>query len=256
VPTVPLGSDELVIPKLGGLIVSGSTPKRVIVRGIGPSLSIEGRLEDPTIEVYDDHGALLASNDNWEDAATVTDIQRTLPPANPLESALWGIINPQSYTVVLRGRDNTSGIALVEVYDLDPSADSGLGNISTRGVIGTGDEVMICGIIVGPTANSTSTRVVLRALGPSLTQFGIPNALANPTIDVRNSNGTQLAFNDEWQSDPSAGMIAAFGLAPGDPHESATILTASGGAYTAIVRGEGSEPTGVALVEAYEVGPE
>lgn len=241
---------------IAGFIITHGQPKEVIVRGIGPSLSLPGKLEDPTIEVHDDHGIAIAYNDNWPDATTVADIERTLPPASPLESALWGIINPAAYSVVLRGKNDTSGIGVVEVYDLDSAADSGLGNISTRGFAGTNDEVMICGIIVGPTAFSTNTRVVLRALGPTLAQFGISNALADPVMDVRDGNGAQVGFNDDWQNDPFAQTVAALGLAPGDPHESATLLTVSGGAYTAIVRGATDDAIGVALVEAYEVGPE
>jgi hypothetical protein len=245
------GEDALI----AGFIITPGQPKEVIVRGIGPSLSLEGELADPTIEVHDYQGTAIAFNDNWQDAESATDIMRTIPPANPLESALWGIINPAAYSVVLRGRNETGGIAVVETYDLDPSADSGLGNISARGFVGTNDEVMICGIIVGPSANADSTRIVLRAIGPSLTQFGVSNVLANPMIDVRDSNGTQLASNDDWPSDPAAGVISALGLAPTDPRESATIITATGGAYTAIVSGAG-ESAGIGLVEAYEVGPE
>jgi hypothetical protein len=240
---------------IAGFIITHGQPKEVIVRGIGPSLGLEGKLADPTIEVHDENGIAISSNDNWQDADTASYIMSTLPPADPLESALWGIINPAAYSVILRGQNDTSGIGVVETYDLDPSADSGLGNISTRGFVGTNDEVMICGIIVGPSEFSNSTRVVLRAIGPSLTQFGISNALANPMIDVRDSNGTQLASNDDWQSDPAAATITALGLAPSNPHESATIITVTGGANTAIVSGVG-QGTGVGLVEAYDVGPE
>ena len=248
------GEDALI----AGFIITPDQIKQIIVRGIGPSLLVPGHLEDPTIEVFDNYGNPIptAYNDNWMDATSAPEIAQTLPPTNPLESALWGTISPTAYSVVLRGRNNSSGIAVVETYDLDPSADSGLGNISTRGLVGTNDEAMICGIIVGPSSMvSIGTRVVLRAIGPSLAQFGIAHSLANPTIDVRDANGTRLVFNDDWQSDSGAGTISALGLAPSEPEESATIITVLDGAYTAIVRGA-ADTTGVALVEAYDVGPE
>ena len=189
------------------------------------------------------------------DAITAPEIEQTLPPPNPLESALWGTISPAAYSVVLRGHNDSSGIAVVEAYDLDPSVDSELGNISTRGFVGTGNEVMICGIIVGPATSDVGTRIVLRAIGPSLTRFGIPAPLLDPVIDVRDSDGARIAFNDDWESDPNAATVAALGLAPEDEHESATMITVTFGAYTALVSGK-SATSGIALVEAYEVGPE
>lgn len=242
---------------IAGFIITRGQAKRLIVRGIGPSLSITGQLEDTTVEVYDDHGDPIptAFNDNWMDATSAPEIAQSLPPANPLESALWGVINPTAYSVVLRGHDDSTGIALVEMYDLDASADSGLGNISTRGFVGTGNEVMICGFVVGPATSSVGTRIVLRALGPSLAEFGITNVLGDPMIDVRDANGAQLVLNDDWESDSGAATVSALGLAPGDSRESATIINVLNGAYTAIVQGA-SNGTGIGLVEAYDVGPE
>ncbi len=153
---------------------------------------------------------------------------------------------------MLRGKNGSSGIGLVETYDLDQSVDSGLANVSSRGFVGPGDDAIIGGIIIGP-GDAMSTRVVLRAIGPSLSQFGITNALANPTIELRDGNGAVLGHNDDWHSGPNAAAIEALQLAPNNPRESATLQVLLPGAYTAIVRGN-SDGTGIALLEAYDVG--
>jgi uncharacterized delta-60 repeat protein len=234
---------------IGGFIITGTQPKTVILRGIGPSLPIPGALADPVIEVYGASGQLLATNDNWKDSLTRQQIiDSGLAPSNDLESALWGIIDPGAYTVVVRGRNDATGIGLFEVYDLDQTADSKLANVSTRGFVATGDGVMIGGAILRGTA---ATRVLLRAIGPSLTNFGLPNALPDPTLELHDGNGALIAANDNWRTDQET-EISATGLPPSNNLESAIVRDLFPGNYTAIVRGM-NNATGVALVEAYEL---
>jgi hypothetical protein len=234
---------------IGGFIITGTAPKTVLVRGIGPSLPLAGALADPFIEVFGPSGELLATNDNWQDATTRQEIiDSGLAPANDLEPALWGIINPGAYTVVVRGKNNETGIGLFEVYDLDQTVDSRLGNISTRGFVGTGNDVMIGGTII---AGVSPARVLFRAIGPSLTNFGISNALDNPILELYNNNGGLIAANNDWRETQEA-EINATGLAPSNNLESAMIRDLAPGPYTAIVRGT-NNATGVALVEVYNL---
>ena len=234
---------------IGGFIITGTQPKTVIVRGIGPSLSVPGALADPTIEVHGPSGEFVGANDNWNDALTRHQIiDSGLAPANPMESALWGIINPGAYTVVVRGRNDATGIGLFEVYDLDDAANSKLANVSTRGFVGSGDDVMIGGTII---VGEAPTRVLLRAIGPSLTNFGILNALADPSLTLYNGNGELIAINYDWRDDQEA-EIAATGLPPSNERESAIVENLLPGNYTAIVRGF-ENATGVALIEAYDL---
>jgi hypothetical protein len=234
---------------IGGFIVTGTQPKTVIVRGIGPSLTVTGALADPVIEVHGSSGELLATNDNWRDDLNQQHvIDSGMAPTNDLESALWRIINPGSYTVVVRGKSDATGIGLFEVYDLDHSVDSKLANVSTRGFVDTGDNVMMGGTII---VGTTSTRVLVRAIGPSLTNFGVPNALQDPALELHDGNGALLDSNDNWRTDHEAEIIAT-GIPPTNDFESAVLPTLPPGAYTAIVRGVNST-TGVALVEAYQL---
>jgi hypothetical protein len=239
---------------IGGFIITGTQPKTVVVRGIGPSLSVPGALADPTIAIYDSGGNLIpgATNDNWMDDPTDRQqiIDSGLAPTNELESARWGIINPGAYTVKVLGNNNTTGIGLVEVYDLDQTVDSKLGNISTRGFVGTGDNVMIGGTIV---AGSAPANVLVRAIGPSLTNFGVPNALQNPMLELHDVSGSLIASNDDWRSTQGQEIIAT-GVPPTDDRESAIVATLNPGAYTAIVRGK-DNTTGVGLVELYDLNP-
>ena len=228
---------------IGGFIITGIQPKTVIVRGIGPSLPVPGALADPVIEVHGSAGELLATNDNWRDGTYAAQVANTLPPANDLESALWGIIDPGAYTVVVRGKNDATGIGLFEVYDLDQTVDSKLANISTRGFVETGDGVMVGGAII---VGSAPTRVLLRAIGPSLTNFGVPNALPDPTLELHDGNGALMASNDNWRSDQEAEIIAT-GIPPSNDLESAIVRNLAPGNYTAIVRGV-NNTTGVALV--------
>jgi hypothetical protein len=232
---------------IGGFIVTGTQPKTVIVRGMGPSLPVPGALADPVIEVHGSSGALLATNDNWRDDPNQQHvIDSGIPPSNDLESALWGILNPGAYTVIVRGKNNTTGVALFEVYDVDPTVDSKLANVSTRGFVDTGDNVLIGGMIL---RGVNPARVLLRAIGPSLTSFGVPNALANPTLELHDGNGGLLASNDNWRSDQEAEIMAT-GIPPSNDLESAIVHSLIPGNYTAVVSGVNGT-TGIAVVEAY-----
>jgi hypothetical protein len=235
---------------IGGFIITGTQPKTIVVRGIGPSIGISGTLADPIIGFYTEGSSNpVASNDNWNDAATRQQIiDSGLAPPNDLESALWGIINPAAYTVVVRGNDETSGIGLFEVYDLDSTSDSKLANISTRGFVDTDSNVMIGGAII---VGNTSTTILFRAIGPSLRNLGVSNALPDPTLELHDDNGALIGMNDNWRSDHEA-QILATGITPTNDLESAILITLSPGSYTAIVRGVANS-TGVALVEAYQL---
>ena len=236
---------------IGGFIITGSDQKKVIIRAIGPSLSsfFSGALANPTLELFQG-STLLQSNDDWR-TDQQTEIAATgIPPSNDRESAIVRTLPPGAYTAIVRGKDNTAGIGVVEAYDLDTAANSKLANIATRGFVDTGDNVMIGGLIAGPTGAGT-TIVVVRAIGPSLGNFGITDALQNPTLDLVNSSGTIVRANDDWKISQRS-EIEAFGLAPSDDRESALVETLTPGAYTAIVRGK-NNTAGVALVEVYHV---
>jgi M6 family metalloprotease-like protein len=234
---------------IGGFIITGTEPKAVVVRGIGASLPVPNALLDPVIELHNFSGEIIAVNDDWEDAATAPNVIATgLAPTAHLESALWKVLAPGAYTVVVSGYNNSTGVGLFEVYDLGRPADSKLANISTRGFVDRGDNVMIGGTIV---VGSQSTQVLVRAIGPSLTGFGVPNALQDPVLELHDGNGALIVQNDDWRANQEA-QITAAGLAPADSRESAILGTLAPGAYTAIVRGNGNS-TGVALVEAYQL---
>jgi hypothetical protein len=239
---------------IGGFIISGTQNKKVIVRALGPSLASSGLtnlLADPVIELYGPDGSPLAGNDNWKDSQQ-TEIQNSgLAPQNDMEAAIVATLPPNGYTVIVRGKGGTAGTGLVEGYDLNPAAASQFGNISTRGFVQTGQNVMIGGIILGN--NTGSTRIVLRGLGPSLSQSGVTNVLADPTIDLYNSNGARLVFNDNWQDNPgSAVQLSANGLAPSNAKESGIFTTLLPGAYTVILAGSNST-SGIGLVELYDL---
>lgn len=237
----------------GFIVVTGTQPKRVIVRAMGPSLPLAGALADPVLELRNSSGGLVASNDDWRTDQQAEIMGTGLPPGNNLESAIVAILpaNNSAYTAIVRGYNGGTGIGLVEAYDLDNTVNSRLGNISTRGVTGTGDNVMIGGFIV---AAQSSTRVIVRAIGPSLTALGVPGALTNPTLELRNGNGALIGSNDNWRTGGQEAVIIATGLQPSNDLESANVSTLTSGNYTAIVRGV-NDTTGVALVEVYDLGP-
>ena len=235
---------------IGGLIITGSGQKKVIVRAIGPSLvnhGITNPLQNPTLELHDHTGTVIVSNNDWMNAPNRQEIINSgLAPSNNLESAILTSLNPGAYTAIVRGVNNGTGIALVETYDLDPTAGSKLGNISTRALVQTGDNVMIGGLIITGTGQKN---VIVRAIGPSLAQHGITNPLLDPTLELHNGNGAVIAFDDNWKDSQQA-EVEATGLAPSDDRESAIVRTLVPGNYTAIVRGK-NNTIGVALVEVY-----
>jgi len=236
---------------IGGFIIAGTDSKNVIIRGIGPSLSsfFSDALANPTLELFQG-STLLMSNNDWKDTQR-TQIEATgLQPSQDFESAIVQTLAPGSYTAVLRGLGNTTGIGVVEAYDLNQGANSKLANIATRGFVEAGDNVMIGGLIIGP-ASGSNARLVVRAIGPSLTAFGIAGALQDPTVELKDSNGSTLNSNDNWQQGQPT-ELQQLGLAPTNVAESALVATLAPGAYTAIVRGVGNT-TGVGLVEVYHV---
>ena len=244
-----VGTDENVA--IGGFIVTGSEPKEVIVRAIGPTLALAGSLADPFLELHDASGSIIASNDNWQESANKQAIiDSGLAPANDNESAILMTLDPGTYTAIGRGVNGTTGIALVEVYDLDRTVDSKLANISTRGLVQTEDNVMIGGIIV---LGDSETDVLVRAIGPELTAGGVEGALADPVLELHDQDGVLITMNDDWKATQQA-EIEATGLAPSDDHESAILATLTPASYTAIVRGK-NDTTGVALVEVYNISP-
>jgi hypothetical protein len=195
---------------------------------------------------------LIAMNDDWGDGFPREGIRWIgLPPTHDLESAVHLRLDPGSYTAIVRGHRGATGVALVEAYDLESAEQTQFLNISSRGQVSTGDRAMIGGFILG---GATPTRVLVRALGPSLTAAGVGGALQNPTLDVHDGQGARVSSNDDWRSDNEAG-IRATGVAPADDREAAALLRLVPGAYTAIVRGS-NESSGVALVEVYRLPPE
>ena len=237
---------------IGGFIVTGSTNKEVLVRGLGPTLSqfgINGVLADPTLELHNGAGGLIASNDNWKDTQQAAIMATGLAPPNNLESAILQTLAPGKYTAILRGKNNTTGVGLVDVYDIDKAFDTTLSNISTRGFVDVGQNVMIGGFISG----NGIVRVIVRALGPTLSQFGVTNVLADPMLELHDANGALIASNDNWK-DTQQAEIQASGFAPPNNAESAIIITRPPGNTTAIVSGK-NNTTGNALVEVYILPP-
>ena len=236
------------------MIATGTQSKTVIIRAIGPTLSdfgVPGALPDPTLELYQGN-TLLFSNDNWRNSTQQAQIETSgFAPNNDAESAIiWALTPGENYTAIVRGKDGQTGIGIVEAFDLDPAAASKLANISTRGFVELDDNVMIAGLIVTP-SNGANLNILVRALGPTLGDFGVPNPLANPALDLVNSSGTVIRSNDNWK-DSQRAEIEATGLAPNHDEESALLQAVAPGAYTAIVRGIG-RTTGVGLVEVYNI---
>jgi len=238
---------------IAGLIVTGDIAKKVLIRGIGPSLSNSGvptPLANPTVTLFNNSGNVVATNDDWKKSPDAAEIMSTgLAPSNDLESALIANIAPGQYTAQLTGNSGGTGNGVIEVYDLAASASPVVANLSTRGFVGAGDNVMIAGVIIG---QGDPPIIVFRALGPSLASFGVANPLADPTLELYDGNGNLIASNDDWQN-PQIQAVRATNLAPSNLKESAIVSAfLSPGNYTAVVRGKNNS-TGVAIVESYRI---
>jgi hypothetical protein len=234
---------------IAGFIINGDSPKRVMVRALGPSLTpfgVAGALNDPMLDLRDGAGNQIATNDNWKDAQEQAIVDSGLAPGNDSESAIVATLTPGNYTAIMSGKDNTIGIGLVEVYELDST--SRLLNISTRGFVGGGDNALIAGLILSGTDNGT---ICFRALGPSLASFGVPGVIGDPRLDLVNAQGTKVGANNNWK-DSQQSIIQSAGLAPANDTESALIIDLAPGNYTAIVSGVNGA-TGLALVEGYHL---
>jgi hypothetical protein len=244
------GGDGVLI---GGFVITGTDPKTVVLRALGPSLSsfsVSGVLGDPVLKLYNSSNTLIATNDNWQNDPHNADIQKNgLAPGNLLESATFQTLAPGAYTVIVSGKDSATGIGLVELYDLSPLSNSQLKNMSTRGSVGTGDDVLISGFTIGDVGNTT---VIVRALGPSLARFGVSGVLSDPTLTIFDSTGTAIATNDNWRDDVNAIDVQRNSLSPPNEQESALVLQLPAGEYTAVVSGANGG-TGIALAEVYSL---
>jgi len=239
---------------IGGFIISGITPKHVIIRALGPSLTQSGvpnALADPVLELYHSGPAPIASNNNWRDTQEAAIKATGIPPANDLEAAIDTTLTPGNYTAVVRGNNSGTGVALVEVYDLNEPAGR-LANISTRALVQTGVDITIAGFILGN--QNGADGIVIRGIGPSLASSGVNNPLPNPTLELRDRDGALLATNNDWQDDPAqAAKLSAAGLAPSHNLEAGIAVTLPPGTYTALLAGENNS-TGIGLVEVYDLG--
>jgi cyclophilin family peptidyl-prolyl cis-trans isomerase len=238
---------------IAGFIMRGSSPKRLAIRAIGPSSGLPGPVANPTLELHDNTGT-IATNDNWGDAANKQDVSDIgLAPGSPNESVILTTVPSSTsgvaYTAVMRDANNSTGLGVVEVYDLDSGPGSNLLNISTRGQVGVDPNALIAGLILG---GADSKTVLVRAIGPSLTGFGVPNALTNPTLELRNAQGGLIDSNDDWMNSPQKTQIQNSALAPTDSKESAVVQTLAAGQYTAVVHGANGG-TGVGSVEVYQL---
>ena len=233
---------------IGGFIITGTEAKKVIIRALGPSLAdsgVSGALQDPTLQLFGEKGS-IAFNDNWKQDQEAAIKATGIPPSRAAEAAIVRTLAPGTYTVVVRGENDSVGVGLVEVYDLAQGAESELANISSRGFVDTGDNALIGGFIVGGNA-----RVVIRALGPSLGDQGVAGALSDPTLELVDADGTTVRSNDNWKSDQQA-ELKAIGIEPTRDKEAALVQALPDGNYTAIVRGVNST-SGVGLVEVYNI---
>jgi hypothetical protein len=241
---------------IGGFIITGSAPKHLLLRAIGPSLApgIQSPLADPVLELHGPGAFVTITNDNWrDDPAQETAIIATgIPPSNNLESAIDVTLDPGTYTAVVKGKNNTSGVALVEVYDFSQAASAKLANISTRAFVSTGSDLVIAGFILG--GGSADGSIAVRGIGPSLTGLGVSNALADPILELRDGNGALLVSNNDWQDNPTqAAELIAAGLALANNLEAGITATLPPGLYTALLAGV-DNGTGIGLVELYDRG--
>jgi hypothetical protein len=237
---------------IGGFIVTGTALKHVLIRAIGPSLpeSVPGRLADPVLELHGPKGFVTVTNDNWRDdpvqAALI--MASGIPPTSDLESAIDATLSPGAYTAIVSGKNNTSGVGLVEVYDLDAGVLAKLANISTRAFVSTGDDIVIAGFMLGN--NDGNDRVVVRGIAAP----GVANPLEDPTLELRNADGALIGSDNDWQDNPAqASEITALGLAPPRTLDAAIVATIPPGPYTALLAGQNGG-TGVGVVEVYDLG--
>jgi hypothetical protein len=242
---------------IGGFIITGSAPKQVILRAIGPSLTHSGIVDvlaDPVLELHGPAGFATIINDNWRDTQQA-EIQATgIPPTNDLESAIVVTLNPGAYTAIVRGKNGTSGVALIEIYDLNQGVASKLANLSARAFVSTGDNVVIAGFLLSQ--QSSLDRIVVRGIGPSLAPGILPVSavLADPTLELRDSNGTLIVADNDWQDNAAqAAEITADGLALSNTRESGMAATLAPGLYTALLAGH-LGGTGIGVVEIYDLG--
>jgi PKD repeat protein len=238
---------------IGGFIITGTVPKHVLLRAIGPSLAgVPNPLADPVMELHGPDGFVTITNDNWRSDQEAAIIATGIPPTNDLEAAIDATLSPGAYSAVVSGKNNSSGVGLVEVYDLSQSVPAKLANISTRAFVATGDNVVIAGFILGN--NPGDDRIVTRGIGPSLAAAGVPNVLADPTLELRDNNGALVFSNNDWQDDQGqAAELIAAGLAPTNPMESGIVATLPPGLYTALLAGL-NNGSGIGLVEVYDLG--
>jgi hypothetical protein len=239
---------------IGGFIITGNAPKNVAIRGLGPAVASFGLtdfLADPFLELHSSNGALLQANDNWKETQRAEIEGIGLAPNDDREAVIVTTLTPGAYTALLTGKGGTTGVGLVEMYDLNPGSDSQLGNISTRGFVQGGNSVLIAGFILG--SNTGSDRIAIRGLGPSLSQFGLNPVLADPTLELHDNNGATLISNDDWESDPvSAANLILFNLAPSNPKEPAIFTSLPPGTFTAILAGKNGG-IGIGTVEIYNL---
>jgi cytochrome c peroxidase len=238
---------------IGGFIIAGNTSKPILIRALGPSLSdlgLTGLLLDPVLELRGDNGGLLFQNDNWKDDQRSQIEGTPYQPGDDREAVIIASLPPAAYTAVLTGKNQTTGLGLLEIYDTGQAVDSQLANISTRGFVGAQDNVMIGGFILG---GNNSTRIAVRGLGPSLSQFGLGNLLADPTLELHDANGATLIANDNWTDDAaSAAFLSANGLAPANANESAIFTALLPGQFTAILAGKNGG-VGLGIIEVYNL---
>jgi hypothetical protein len=243
---------------IGGFIIAGSAPKQLLLRAIGPSLihfGVPDALADPVLELHGSGGFATITNNNWRDTQEGA-IQATgIPPTDNLEAAILATLTPGAYTAIVKGQNNTSGVGLIEVYDLNQGAASKLGNLSTRAFVSTADNIVIAGFLLSD--NSIDDRIIVRGIGPSLAPGSFPASavLSDPTLELRDANGTLLVANNDWQDNAvQAALLTAAGLAPTNNLESGIAATLPPGLYTALLAGL-DNGTGIGVVEVYDLGP-
>ena len=243
------GDNNLIV----GFIVTGTDSKKVILRALGPSLTsfgVSDALPDPNIELHDHTGAIIGSNDNWKDTQQAQIVATHLAPVDDRESAIMVTLAPGAYTVIAHGAAGSTGVVLLEVYDLDQNANAHLANVSARGFVDLGDNLLIGGAILGG-GNGGVSVVIARAIGPSLAAFGLQTAMQNPVLELHNQEGTLVDSNDDWKQGNQQAILDRH-LAPSDDRESAIFAILPPGLYTAIVRGK-NDTNGIALVEFYNL---